>query len=248
VIQPTADPLAGGTKISESRNDQDGYRLWTVTWSKGVGTASTEVTAREDGSLVYDVVTLSVASETPAYPGTGIGYLVNKTNDQKDGYWVNRVRYIKPPDTVTLKKIKDFKMPGLASFDVDHIVISPPSIRTILADEEISYGTTQDSTVPFKVDFGAYYRASYIRTNNNDIGESEQRSLGYILAGSSGIFGTNSVYNGMMCTEWEATLNSSSPVSRPSGSTVIDVDNQIYLMAIDGTVVFRRVVVSYTFP
>ena len=244
--QPTTNP--GSAFITgEARSDQDGYRVWTVTWAKGVGTVSTDITAREDGSRVYDVVSLSAESEVPDYSGGGSGYLVHQSNEEKEGYWVNRVRYIKPPATVTLKKIKDFHMPGLASFDGSQLIISPPSVRTILADEEVSYGESQLETVPFKVDFGAFYRANYIRANNNDVGESEQKALGYILAGASGINGTDSAFNGMLCTTWSATLNSSSPVSRPSGLTVIDADNQIYLAAIDGTIVYRRVSVSYNF-
>lgn len=32
--QPTSDPLSGGTLTSEARQDVDGYRIWTVVWTK----------------------------------------------------------------------------------------------------------------------------------------------------------------------------------------------------------------------
>lgn len=245
----TPSATIGGTvTLFESSVRQDsGYAIYDYRWAEGDGQASIETRAQADGALIYIVTTMNAAAVTPAYPGSGTAYLVNLEQAPRNGYYRNTAVYHKPPATITLKKLINFKMPGLASFVSDELIVSPPSDRTILADLEISYGTTQNSTTPFSVLFGAYYKANYIRENNNDVGESEQRSLAYILASAGSSSGTSGTYNGMACVEWNATLSSSSPVSRPSGATTIDVDNQIYLVAIDGTVVYRRLVTTYSF-
>jgi hypothetical protein len=246
-------PSIGGTVVlikSSVRNGTDaaaGTVVYDYQWAEGNGIISNKSQTREDGSIVYTVVELDAAAMTPAYPGTGTGYLVALDQDARDGHYVNTATYIKPPATVTLKKVVNFKMPGLAQFSGNNLIITPPSDRTLEADQEISYDTTQNSDVPYAVQFGAYLRESYIRANNNGVGEYRNDTLSYILANPDGISGTNDYYNGVLCEEFDVTLNSSEPTARPSGVTVIDKDNSIYLMALNGTIVYRRVKVSYDF-
>jgi len=252
-VPAAPSPSIGGTVVpikTSVRNGADGTAgtvIYDYQWAEGNGIISNKSQTREDGSIVYTVVELDAAAMTPAYPGAGTAYLVALDQDARDGHYVNTATYIKPPATVTLKKIVSFKMPGLAQFSGNNLIITPPSDRTLEANQEISYDTTQNADVPYSVLFGAYLRESYIRTNNNSVGEYRNDTLSYIVADADGISGTNDYYNGVLCDEFEATLNSSSPTARPSGATVIDKDNSIYLMALDGTIVYRRIKVSYTF-
>jgi hypothetical protein len=245
---PTSSPGAGYIKSGVDYSQQDGYMVWTVSYSHGTGSIDVEEIAREDGSIVYEVTTLSAASATPTYPGTGTGYLTRLKNTIDDGYYVNHATYVKLPVTVTIKNEYAFRMPGLASFSGNDLIISPPSERTVLADEEISYDTAQLTDVSYTVSFGSYFRSNYIRTGES-VAQSEQRSLGYILSGSSGVHSaTPGVFNGMPCDSFDATLNSSSPVSRPSGLTVLRIRNDEYLVDTSGTRIYRRHKYTFTFP
>lgn len=244
---PTA--TIGGTVTAfetEVRNES-GYLVYDYRYAEGNGQSSITTDGQQDGALIYTVVTNTAAATTPAYPGSGTAYLVRLSQAPQNGYFRNTAVYQKPPATQTLKQMRNFRMPGLAQFSGNDLIIIPPSDIEIEANVEISYDTTQNADVPYNVLFGAYLRASYIRTHNNSVGEYITESLSYILAGASGISGTAAYYNGALCDSFSATLNSSSPTARPSGLTVIDKDNQIYLVATDGTVVYRRTKVSYTF-
>jgi hypothetical protein len=244
---PSATISGTVTLFESSVRADNGYDVYDYRWAEGDGQTSITTAGQEDGALVYTVVTTSAAASTPAYPGSGTAYLVRLNQEPKGGYFVNTAVYQKPPATTTLKRQKQFTMPGIASFVSNNLVVNPPSERTILADEEISYSVTQDSTAPFSVEYGAYYQASYIRANNNDVGEYERKALPNILSGAESCSGTNDFFNGVLCTEFEGVISSSSPTSRPTGDTLIAIDNSIYLTAIDGTRVYRIVKVSYSF-
>lgn len=299
---------AGYAKVRERRSDQDGYRLWTVTYAKGaglvldevnirsmgaliiyhrvaLGTAPTAPTAtiggtvtlfdsgtrqdegytvhdyrwaegngqtgvsaqgRADGSRVYVVTELDAAPMTPAYPGGGTSYLVDLDQTVQEAYWVNRATYIRLPDTTTFKRQISFTMPGLASFSGNQLTVSPPTQRTLLADDEVSYSTSQITNPPFSVTAGASYNESFIRTGSA-VGESKVRSLGYVLAMASSVSGIDANFNGVLCDAYSGVLISSIPSSRPTGVTVLRVENDLYLTALDGTLVFRRSKISYPF-
>jgi hypothetical protein len=89
--QPTTDPLTGGTITNESRVDQDGYRLWTVVWTKANTTSFIvdSVDKRNKGKLVlYRREKLGAA---PAAPSPTIaGTVVETGSDERleDGYTV----------------------------------------------------------------------------------------------------------------------------------------------------------------
>jgi hypothetical protein len=111
----------------------------------------------------------------------------------------------------------------------------------------VTYSTTQDTTTPWEVEAYASLVETFTPTDTG-IAQSRQRGLGGYLAGSSSISGTNSNYNGVLCDSWSAVLVSSIPSSRPTGATVLRVDNDPYITATDGTtVVYRITKVSYTF-
>lgn len=246
-----AGSLTGTVTLFDVNVRQDsGYAVYDYRWVEVEidGQTSLGTAMRPDGSLVYSVVELNDAADTPAYPGSGTGYLVDLNQRLDDGHYVNSATYIKAPATVTLNKVVQFQMPGTAVFTTspDELAISPPSTRTLLAAVEISYGTTQLSDTPFKVDYGCFYRATYVRTGSS-VGEYISKSLGYVVGNSDSVTGTAATFNGVLCDSYDAVLSSSSPTARPTGATVLDVDNDIYLTAIDGTVVYRRTKTSYTF-
>lgn len=245
----TPTQTIGGTVtlFETSVRKETGGDVYDYRWAEGDGQMSITTAGQGDGALDYTVVTTTAAASTPAYPGGGTAYLVRLTQEPKNGYFQNTATYRKPPATATLKEMINFQMPGTATFVSNDLFISPPSTRTLLADVEISYDVAQLSDTPYAVSYGCFLSESYIRTNNNDVGEGRRVSLGYVLGNAASVTGTNDYYNGVLCDEFEAAIASSSPTGRPSGLTVIDVDHDIYLVSTAGTVVFRRVKTSYTF-
>ena len=245
------------------RNDQDGYRVWTANYARGTGTIVTDVTGRSDGSIAYTVTTLSASPATPTYSGGGTAYLTDLTNSLGNGFYTNRAAYIKPPATDTFKRQVSFQNPGAASFGSGtQLTLQPPCTQTLLADMEVSYDETQISDTPFTVTAYAAFFDSYVPYLNPGISPTpgvaptdkrtvapvaSSKGLNGYLSGATGITDTNDYYNGVFCQRYDATLLSSIPSTGPSGATVIGVDNDVYLTATDGTVVYRRTKTSYTF-
>lgn len=245
----TPSATIGGTVtlFETSVRKETGGDVYDYRYAEGDGQMSITTAGQGDGALDYTVVTSTLAASTPAYPGSGTAYLIRLTQEPRNGFFQNTALYRKPPATATLKEMVNFQMPGTASFVSNDLFISPPSTRTLLADVEISYNTAQLADTPYAVSYGCFLSESYIRTNNNDVGEGRRESLGYVLGNAASVSGTADYYNGVLCDEFEAALSSSSPTARPTGLTVIDVDHGIYLVDTSGVVVFRRIKTSYTF-
>lgn len=89
--QPTSDPLSGGTITSEGRADQDGYRLWTVVWTKA-NTTSFILDAsekRNKGKLVlYRREKLGAAPAAPSATISGTVVETDSSERLEDGYTV----------------------------------------------------------------------------------------------------------------------------------------------------------------
>lgn len=252
---PTApSSTIGGTVVliqAEVRNGsryEAGVVVYNYTWAEGNGTVDTSVRGNGDGSLIYQVTALNAAIATPSYPGSGTAYLVDLKNEARDGYYLNVATYHKPPATQTLKQTTQFEKPGVAIFtgSPPQLVLTPPVTLTLLADMEVSYDVSQLTTAPFTVSAPASFFEAYTPTATG-IPVTNTVSLGRYLAGASSISGSASVYNGVLCDTWAATLISSTPSTFPSGATVLHTDNEIYLVDLSGTVVYRRRKVSYTF-
>ena len=262
----TPTQTLGGTVtlFEESVRNAEGFTIYDYRWAEGDGQASITTEGEPDGALVYTVVDLNVAAATPAYPGGGTAYLIRLTQKPESGYFVNTAIYKKPPATVGFRKTMKFVMPGLASISGAPVkyTLSPPVTRELLATVTVSYGTTQDTTTPYTVSTYATLNTQYIAYANPGssptpgsppadtttlppVGTTE--SLGGYLASSSGTSGTNAFFEGVFCLTYEQTLGASSPSSRPTGATTLAVDNDPYLTATDGTVVFRRTVTTYSF-
>jgi len=246
----TPSATIGGTVtlIATDVTQGEGYVIYDYRWAEGDGQSSIQVQGEADGALVYVVTDFNAGSATPAYPGSGTAYLISLTNKPEAGFYRNTAVYKKPPADRTFSKQTQFRMPGLAAFvgTPPQLTISSPVSMDILADVEVTYDTAQDTTTPFTVEAYASLYYNYIVSATGQPVSSTD-ALGGYLAGASSISGTNDFFNGVLCEEYEAVLISSIPSSRPSGPTVISVDNDPYLTATDGTMVFRRTVVSYSF-
>lgn len=249
---PTGNLDGAVTLFDVSVRKESGYEVYDYRWMEVDvdGQTALATTMRSDGSLVYVVTELNDTSDTPAYPGSGTAYLVDLDQRAQDGHYVNTATYIKPPATVTLTKMRQVRLPGDCEFETGvggaNLLIQSDSNRFLKCDVEISYATTQLTDTPWTLNYGTTYRASYTRTGQT-VAEYEQKVLGFYVASSDTVSGTNENYNGVACSSYSATLTASSPTSLPTGATVLDVDHEVYLTAIDGTVVYRRTKVSHTF-
>lgn len=260
----TPSATIGGTVtlFDTSVRNADGYQIYDYRWAEGNGQNSIETRGEPDGALLYSVITSTAAATTPTYPGSGTAYLISLDQSPQQGYFRNVAIYKKPPATQTRRITIEWQKPGLASFTGTQLTLSPPATRTLLASMAVSYSTSQDTTTPWEVEAYASFVFNYITSPLNAAGTkatgdetivtpsqsvSGQKGLGGYLSGATSTSGTNGLYNGILCDSWNAVLISSIPSSRPSGVTALKVDNEPYLTATDGTVLYRVTKISYTF-
>jgi hypothetical protein len=247
VTQPT-----GFVLFAVDVQDESGFRMWETKSGFGGGSEITvDVVGQSDGALIYSVSQNDDNGNLiPSYPGTGTAYNIKLTHTRDNGFWRNVAIWQKPPATITFKKQINFTKPGSAEFtgSPPQFVLNSPVTMTLLADAEVSYDVTQDTTAPFTVEAYATFYSTYTPADTG-IAVQSQQSLGGYLAGASGISGTNSNYNGVLCTTWEATLGSSTPSSFNVPDTkTLATDNDPYLTDVSGVTVFRRTVTTYAFP
>lgn len=80
-------PPAGTVLIEEDRTDQDGYRVWTGVYGKGVGLVLDEVDTKEGGKLViYHRAALGAAPDAPAATISGTVTLIRSSVRKDSGY------------------------------------------------------------------------------------------------------------------------------------------------------------------
>jgi hypothetical protein len=243
---PTATISGTVTAVVQNVRKEEGFDVYDYEYVEANGQLTIETISQPDGALDYVVTTVDAAASTPSYPGTGTGYLIRLEQQRREGFFENRAIYRKPPETVTYKRMVSFTMPGLASFSSNQLTLSPPTARTLLADVEVSYDTSQLTDDPFTVSAYAGFYETYTPSATS-VPISSQRGLGGYLSSATSVSGTNANYNGVLCDEFSAVLVSSIPSSRPTGATVLAVENDDYLVAIDGTKVFRRTKATFTF-
>jgi hypothetical protein len=249
----TANPVTQPTSFvlfAVDVQDEAGYRLWTTKSGFGGGNSiSVDVNGEPDGSLIYTVSQNDDDGTTvPAYPGSGTAYNVKTTHTRDNGFFKNTTIWQKPPATDTYTKTMGFEEPGIAEFTgtPPQFVMRPPKQRTLVVDVEVSYSTAQLSVTVFSVDAYASFYETYTPTDTG-VAVQTQRGLGGYLAQASGTSGTNTVYNGVLCDEFEANLISSVPSVMPTGTTTLKVDNDPYLTDVAGLKVYRRSQVTYSF-
>lgn len=246
-------PTIGGTvvlistEVANGTRIEDGNVIYTYTWAEGNGTISNDTRGEPDGALVQLITTLSAAASTPTTPGIG-WYLIGLDSQAESGCYINRATYKKPPVTQTFKKTTTFTKPGNAVISGSplQLVYRGPVTMTVLADVVVDYGTSQITDAPFTVSAFATLYETWTPTATG-ITVQRTNALGGYLAESSGTSGTNSVYNGVLCNSWSYSLGSSTPSTFTAAVHVLHTENDPYLTATDGTVVYRRTKVSYDF-
>lgn len=83
---PTTPP-SGAVNIGVERENQDGYRIWTSTYAKGVGIVVNDTQTKNGGKLVlYHVVALGGAPSTPAATIGGTVTLTGASDRKAEGY------------------------------------------------------------------------------------------------------------------------------------------------------------------
>lgn len=249
----TANPITQPTSFvlfALDVEDEAGYRLWTSRSGFGGGSSiSVDVVGQPDGALIYTVTQNDDDGTTiPAYPGSGTAYNVKTIHTRDNGFWRNQAIWHKPPATTTYTRTMGFEEPGIAEFTgtPPQFVLRPPKQRTLVVDAEVSYSTAQLSVTVFDIEAYASFYETYVPTDTG-IAVQTQRGLGGYLGQASGTSGTNSVYNGVLCDEFEASILSSIPSTMPTGTTNLKVDNEPYLTDVSATMVFRRTKISYSF-
>lgn len=243
-LSVTADPtsLGGSINIGATYVCQDGYKLWTSVYAKGTGTADSRDVGREDGSFVYYRTTLSATASTPSTPAGA--RLIDLDQSPQAGFFVNRAVFVKPPATNTFRRTGKFEVPGLAYFVGTDLILQPPTTRNLLFSIEVSYATAQDTTAPFTVNTWGGFTETYIPTASGQPINRQIGLNGYLCTGTT-ISGSGT-YKGVAVDSYSAQRFASDPTSIPTGSTLLSVDNEPYLTALDGTIIYKITKVSAT--
>jgi hypothetical protein len=86
-VDPTSAPAVGFTRVKVDRNDQDGYRVWTVVYGFGNGLVLDERDIKNYGTLIiYHRVAFGSAPSEPAPTIGGTLELTHWTVRNADGY------------------------------------------------------------------------------------------------------------------------------------------------------------------
>lgn len=229
------------TLTQDDSRDESGVTIYDRTWTEGVGIISTRTNAREDGSIVYDVVTVSAAASTPSYPGDGTGYLTRLDQVERDGFWENNATYIKPPANFTRPVQVEFRKPGLATAANPPTVI-PPVTLDLMGTETVTFSTSKTTDVPYKISAYASLFESYTRSEDGLQFSKVDPLPGYL--GSSSTSGTNTTYRNIEVDAFSVSVAGSTPTALPTGEKILAVRCDKYLTATDGTTLWRNAVVT----
>lgn len=247
VVPPNPSLVISGTLVNVSRRQRQdsGLIIYDYEWVEVVtSTVSLTTRAREDGSLVYGISVSSTTQSTPAYPGTGTGYLVDDSYERNNGYYINKATYIKAPDSYDFPKQISYTIPGLA-VAANPPTYDPPISKNLMATAYVTYSTTKTTDVPYKVDNYAQLRINYKRKDDQKQYSTVKSLDGYV--GNSSFVGSNITFAGVDVESVAVTVTGASPTAKPSGITILAVDCEKYLTTTSGTTVWRNVSVKYTF-
>ena len=194
--------------------------------------------------MVYTISVVSPFQTTPAYPGSGTGYLVDDSYERGNGYYTNRATYIKLPADYNHPKQVSFTVPGLLTA-ANPPVFSPPVNRNLMATAYVSFSTSQTTDIPYTVTSYAILSISYTRTDDGKQYGSIKACDGYV--GNSSYSGINVSFAGVDCSIVSVGVTNSIPSGLPSGVTILGVECEKYLTTASGTTIWRNVSIKYTF-
>jgi hypothetical protein len=242
---PTAPtPTIGGTIVltGQTIRKEAGFDIYSYVWAEGFGTISSDVDARSDGSLAYAVTTVTATAATPAYPGSGTGYLVKLSSRQSDGYVVTNAEYIKPPTSGLTRPVQvEFRKPGLVVAG-NPPAVTPPVSLDLMGTETTTFSTTQTSSVPYKISSYASLYEAYKRKDDGLQFSKVDPLNGYL--GSTSATGSNTTYRGILVDTYVVTVSGSNPTTLPTGPQTISVRCEKYITDTSGVVVWRNTVVT----
>ena len=247
IAPSTPSPVISGTIVNTAQRSREdsGVTIYEYEWIESVGnTVGLDVRSREDGSIIYNISVTSPTQSTPAYPGTGIAYLVDNAYERGNGYYTNRATYIKKPVDFDYPKQVSFTVPGLLTA-ANPPVMSPPVNRNLMATAYVTYSTSKTTDIPYTITKYAVMSVAYKRTDDKKQYGSVKGYDGYV--GSSSYVASNVSFAGVDCDTVSVSVSNSIPSALPSGLTILAVDCEKYLTATDGTIIWRNISIKYTF-
>lgn len=149
---PTTAP-SGAVKVGEDKSDQDGYRVWTVTYAKGTGLVAQSIVSRQDG--LREVTNVSLGTKS-----TPDGVVIRDDYRIVEGYKVYTVTAMQEADggadptdvSLTFERYVPFTYPGRAktfqetvnTYVMLDVFTSPPVTTDVKATITVTY-TTSDT-------------------------------------------------------------------------------------------------------
>ena len=162
-ISVTANPTTapGYVLISEDKSDQDGYRVWTVVYAKGIGLVVDDKDLKNGGKLIiYHKVGLGSAPSAPvaSLGGTVVSINQNKRND--NGYEIYDYTWAEGVGIVS-EKIQ-YRDGGLRLLNRDILTASGTGYSAAFVP---LYGIEVDSSF-VELDGVRRYSVTWIQTNS----------------------------------------------------------------------------------
>lgn len=253
------------------RSDQDGYRVWTVSFARGDGIVDTSITARQDGLREVTIVSLGT-KEVPD------GVVIRDDEREADGYVVYTVTSIQAADgdadptaaSIEFERYVPFTYPGRAkaynytsaspAWENYDVFRSPPVTADVVGTITVTYQTSDEIG-----SVSNYWNPSewaVIEADWTTLGEVPGHQIsalpGYrsvsdtpltfvastIASDAAGTMLGNVVYGGTT-----ATLVVYGGPDDPGGNTyTLDVTVEPAFTSITGTVYYRRTQVVATIP
>jgi len=251
-------PAESALSISREIAESSGHKVVTDVFYDAIpaGTPkliSQEDSARPDGSLVrqYTYVGSASASFTPPSPA-GYYLVANPVrftdgNLKQEGY-----TYIKPPPAETLSRTVTFRMPGLATASTaTGVELNPGYDIRAQGSLALTYATSQAAVVaasPYWSKWSRFYMG-YTR-DADDVGVFDTKALsGYVGDNLVSGVGTPTSFAGIDVKNYLAeVVHPDGTNALPTGTQVLEAQSEEYLCALDGTKVYRNLIVSVTLP
>jgi hypothetical protein len=138
--------------------------------------------------------------------------------------------------------VVQWERPATASFLGTQLLLTPGASKFLNATKEVTYDTTQINDAVWSINYYCGFTETYIPTETG-IPQSSVKGLHGYIGGAASVSGVG-LYKGIVCTSYSAAITSSDPAAMPSGVKVLHIQNDIYLKAIDGTIVYKRTKIS----
>lgn len=134
---PEGDNLA---LVRDETSEADGYTIHTRSWVYGSGLIDEKTDNRQDGSVIYSVVSLNEVLSGDPPEGS---YLISTDSEPGNGYLVYTRTYYKPPADYTVPVVFAVRRPGVINADSTGIVIGRIAANvSVAATATVTFTTT----------------------------------------------------------------------------------------------------------